>query len=560
MAQVLVCKDIFNHRLIAAKTPMVASDRFSREARFWIGLGEHPNIVKAHIVHQIEDRIYLFMDFIGDEDGNSGYLRQAMTSNPVIHLPVIIRLGLSVVRALRHAQNVFPGFVHRDLKPENILMDGDHNFYVSDFGLGHIPKAMQASSYSDQSAHASHQFLDGSTLQTEVGGFVGTPGYAAPEQYEDSSSVDFRADLYSLGVVLYEVMTGGRPDSRDRPKPNAAADFRDLNETPGFSPGIFHELWDLTLDLLHRIPAYRPPSLEAVENAFSRMLSSFPPPENEITLQVPKNSPHDDITLSSRVHSFLTLGKTKLAIPQLIALQRSFPWSSEIPLLTRKIITHKNGLPLLRKLFWVDVSHPSRFLGWLVLLGCMLGSLSLVLPIQKLMAALCLMLFLLVESYINTRTLLTLNSITYSGILVGLTASVVFDVLGQPVLAGRAIRSFGAAFVALLVLLGIKYLYSRAIKYKSGQGLGAGTVKLIVMVATFVGFQIVPIMLIVILMLALQGFLVYTVARIRGDLKWRKGRVCPVGYGREIEIPVSTPILIAVWITLLWPLWRTFLW
>jgi hypothetical protein len=54
MAEVLICQDIFNNRIVAAKTPYFAPELFSREARLWLGLGQHPNIVKAHLVHNIE--------------------------------------------------------------------------------------------------------------------------------------------------------------------------------------------------------------------------------------------------------------------------------------------------------------------------------------------------------------------------------------------------------------------------------------------------------------------------------------------------------------------------
>jgi hypothetical protein len=332
-----------------------------------------------------------------------------------------------------------------------------------------------------------------------------------------------------------------------------------LRETPGFSNSTFKELWDLVLALLRPLPVDRPHALEAVENSFVGMLSSCSSQGNEMTVRTPIHSPIDAITLSSRVYSFLALGKTKLAIRQLFDLQRGFPWSREIPKLTRKVIHQKNALYLLRKLFWVDISHPSRLLAGLAFFGCMAGTLSLALSFQELITALVLMSFLTVESYINARTLVTLNSITYSGIVVGLISSITLDVFAQPVLAGSGNESLSAALLSLVAVLGINYVFVRAYQHKDDIGLGAGTVKLIVMVATFVGFRIIPIMLLTVCLLAVQGFLIHRVARIRGELKWSQGRVCPAGYGRDIEIPVSTSLLVAVWITLLWPLWMELL-
>jgi serine/threonine protein kinase len=553
MANVLICQDIFNQRMIAVKTPIVAPERFSREARLWIGLGAHPNIVKAHLVQQLGDRVFLFMDFIGDQEGKPRSLRNEI-SRRRLGLPMVIRLGLSIVRALKHAQAIFSGFVHRDLKPENILVDNKGNFYVSDFGISHIPKPFDNLTNPDLSSCSRYQHVQGSTNITLAGSFIGTPGYAAPEQYQDSSRVDFRTDFYSLGVILFEVMTRVLPSTTNSAERVKVDCVRTLRETQGFVGEVFDGLWNLIFDLLQTNPENRPKSIVEVENSLLRLGSSYTLLENDSQVQIPSKHYYDAITLSNQVYSHLALGKNKLATRQLMILQRNFPWSKEIPLLTRKFVTEKSKLSLLKKLFILDISNPSRILGFLAVICFMMGSLSLVLPYQSLVTAFVLIILLISESYINVRSLMTLNKITYSGMLIGLVTTIMLDIFGQPILAGNSIQALIAAFLSFATLLGINAIYSKVLQYKEERALGAGTIKLIIMVSTFVGLKIFPIMLLSILIVGGFGFFVYQLARFQGELKWSKDRVCPTGYRDEIEVPTSAAILLATWIVLMWPL------
>src|SRR3972149_2465918 len=168
MAQVLICHDIHNGRFVAAKNPNKAPEYFSREARLWLGLGYHPNIVLAHTVHKVDGRPYLFMDFIGDSKGNSRNLRHEFNTKKV-SLDFILKVGISVVSALRHAQSIFPGFVHRDIKPENILINDEGNIFVSDFGIGRLPKYGPIDGQLKKRTPAHNMLTTGSTSFTQVG-------------------------------------------------------------------------------------------------------------------------------------------------------------------------------------------------------------------------------------------------------------------------------------------------------------------------------------------------------------------------------------------------------
>lgn len=166
------------------------SERFVREAQTIARL-EHPNIVPIYEVGQQPELLYLVMRCV---DGPS--LRQLLWSRPTHRLGVgdAARVARAVADALAYAHS--EGVVHRDVKPDNILLDKRGNVLVTDFG---IAKAAQAATAAQ--------------LTTE-GMIIGTPQYMSPEQ-ATGDAVDGRSDIYSLGIVLYQMLSGGPPFDGD---------------------------------------------------------------------------------------------------------------------------------------------------------------------------------------------------------------------------------------------------------------------------------------------------------------------------------------------------------
>lgn len=167
------------------------TERFAREAKTLAQL-THPNIVTVFDSGQVDDTNYLVMEYI---DGVN--LRDAIASR-TIDPARALAIVQQICDALQHAHDV--GVIHRDIKPENILIDRCGLVKIADFGLAKLlrPKPEEFS-------------LTG-TRQV-----LGTRNYMAPEQIEKPDSVDHRADLYSLGVVLYELLTGELPIGRFAP-------------------------------------------------------------------------------------------------------------------------------------------------------------------------------------------------------------------------------------------------------------------------------------------------------------------------------------------------------
>ena len=182
-------------RMVALKilSPALRQDpafeeRFAREARV-LGKLKHPNIVTLYEHGESGGYFYLMMEFV---DGVN--LRQAMSAgrfSPEQALAIVPSICDALQSA--HAQGVW----HRDIKPENILLDKDGRVKIADFGIARI--------IGDPEKNF--------TL-TRTGGQLGSVAYMAPEQHEKPHSVDHRADIYSLGVVIYEMLTGELPLGR----------------------------------------------------------------------------------------------------------------------------------------------------------------------------------------------------------------------------------------------------------------------------------------------------------------------------------------------------------
>ncbi len=192
--------------------PKTFAERFFREARALANLN-HPNIVTIHDYGTTSTATdnscsiepgssneyhYLLMEYV---DGVN--LRQAMRVGRFTPQQALAMVP-PICEALQFAHG--RGIVHRDIKPENILLDRDGRIKLADFGIARMMHVVEAPA---QTATTTLSQANKSELTQDV--VLGTPSYMAPEQRTDPSSVDQRADIYSLGVVLYEMLTGEVP-------------------------------------------------------------------------------------------------------------------------------------------------------------------------------------------------------------------------------------------------------------------------------------------------------------------------------------------------------------
>ena len=172
------------------------AERFSREARALARLN-HPNMVSVHEFGQVGGLFYLVMEFVGGANLRDIERRGRLTPKEALEIVP------QICDALQFAHD--EGIVHRDIKPENILIDKRGRVKITDFGIAKIIAATPEKL--------------GLTGTHDV---IGTPHYMAPEQVEKPNTVDHRADIYSLGVVFCELLTGELPIGRFPPPSSKA--------------------------------------------------------------------------------------------------------------------------------------------------------------------------------------------------------------------------------------------------------------------------------------------------------------------------------------------------
>jgi tRNA A-37 threonylcarbamoyl transferase component Bud32 len=177
------------------------AERFTREAQALAQLS-HPGIVTLYEFGQADGLFYFLMEFV---DGVN--LRQLLQNGRVASREALAIVP-QICDALQFAHD--QGVVHRDIKPENILLDRRGRVKVADFGIAKLADGGKDSAINTGTAGSSEAL-------TESGKVVGTPSYMAPEQVNRPADVDHRADIYALGVVFYQMLTGELPGKRIEP-------------------------------------------------------------------------------------------------------------------------------------------------------------------------------------------------------------------------------------------------------------------------------------------------------------------------------------------------------
>ena len=216
-------------------------ERFRREAQSAAGLN-HPNIVSIFDRGRAEGTYYIAMEFL---DGRT--LKELLVRHGPTPIPVAIDYARQILGALAFAHR--NGIVHRDIKPHNIVVGPDGHLKVTDFGIAR----------------------SGASQMTEAGSIVGTAQYLSPEQAR-GAPVDARSDLYSLGIVLYEMLTGKVPYTGDTPVEIAMKHLSAIPETPStLREDVPHDLDAVVMRALAKDPDQRYASAEEMDADLARV-------------------------------------------------------------------------------------------------------------------------------------------------------------------------------------------------------------------------------------------------------------------------------------------------
>ena len=254
MATVYVAQDERLDRPVALKVmhPHLADsdafvERFRREARSAARI-VHPGVVSVFDQGIVTGQGFLVMELI---DGTN--LRQLLRAQGAFTIPQALRYTTDTLEALRAAHRV--GVIHRDIKPENILVPSDGPAKVTDFGLARAASEVSMSS---------------------TGNMLGTVAYIAPE-IATTAEADARSDIYSVGIMLYEMLTGAVPWAGESPLQIASHHVSDNVPSPSAAqPWIPREIDDLVAALTARDPANRPADASDAIDLVARAAAAIP--------------------------------------------------------------------------------------------------------------------------------------------------------------------------------------------------------------------------------------------------------------------------------------------
>ncbi len=210
----------------------------------------HPNVMRVHDVVQTDRVTFVAMELIEGEN-----LSQLIARRGPLRPARVLRIGLAVALGLR--AGLSERVIHRDIKPANILLTRGGTIKIVDLGLA-------------------RQMTSDGESRAARGGLIGTPGYMAPEQIDDPDGVDFRADIYALGVTLFHALVGRPPFSTDDPVQAMALHQSAPMPAPSqFVADLPPALDRLLLWMLARRPDRRPGSYDLLIASIRRALEDL---------------------------------------------------------------------------------------------------------------------------------------------------------------------------------------------------------------------------------------------------------------------------------------------
>jgi serine/threonine protein kinase len=301
-SEVYLGYDRYVRRKIAIKVLYGSNEhfvrRFEREA-LAIGALSHDHILPLYDFGQQRPWYYLVMPYVA-----GGTLREYLLTKPWLSLEEAGHFLEQIASALQHAHD--HGVIHRDVKPSNILLRPDGHVYLADFGLAKAK--LEAESYH------------------HGGNAVGTPEYMAPEQSNGIS--DYRSDIYSLGIILYQMLTGQVPFSADSPVAVTLKHLQTQPQPPGqINSQIPHSIEEVMLKALAKDPDERYQQARAFSLAYKKALRQERHQKWSLQPSTPGASSQPKIPSTNAEQDILTSVTKPIIIPQ----DKAFAPSAVLP-------------------------------------------------------------------------------------------------------------------------------------------------------------------------------------------------------------------------------------
>ncbi len=283
-----------------------AKRQFVSEAHAWIKAGAHTNIVQAYWVREIAGQVFVAAEYVEPDEEGRNNLTQYLSAGQ-LRPEIVLLWAVQFCHGMDYARSRGV-LAHRDIKPDNLMIDGSASLKVTDFGLA---KSIDLDAVPQQRGwrlFGRKQPVE-TVSKTVTGSAMGTLPYMAPEQFLDAKSADHRADIYSFGIILYQMVAGNRyPYLVRSDAPDAAAEFfrahTDQTPLPVESP-----LMPVIARCLQKAPNRR----YATYDAFLSDLSSV---ARGLQIKLPKvvHVTKEDEELYAQAQSYVALGDKDRAL------------------------------------------------------------------------------------------------------------------------------------------------------------------------------------------------------------------------------------------------------
>lgn len=278
-------------------------ERFRKEAQVWIDLERHPYLVRTSFVDEISGRLYIAMEHIASDEPGMNTLDGFLRRRPP-DMAQSLRWAIQFCHGMEYACSKGVK-AHRDIKPANIMIDQNKTVKITDFGLARV---LVESSISEQ-RHVAGKVGNDSSMQTAIGTSIGTPEYMPPEQFTDLSACDERSDIYSFGIVLYQMASGGKlPFYTDNPDLRWTALKHFHQETP--VPRLKSPFFPIIFRCLEKKPINRYFSFKELRRDLESLLKK----QTGEVVMLPELKELEAWELANKGFSLAMLGKDQEAI------------------------------------------------------------------------------------------------------------------------------------------------------------------------------------------------------------------------------------------------------